>query len=183
MWLQRTDGELIKAIAKGEKEAFHSLYDRYKSEVLGLATRLMGDRAKGEDVFQTTWFKITQKAQSFAETGSARAWILTIARNEALSELRRNKRWKDDSDLDEIPDEKAIQADLTAEFWEQLQLDQLTNAMNELPEKQRVATILFYFERQSLNEVAANMNLQVSAIKALLFRARGALKRKLEASL
>lgn len=182
MWTLKSDQDLLKAIAEGDKHAFHALYDRHKSEVLGLSVRMMKDRAKGEDVFQTTWYKVTRSAHNYSAQGSVRSWILTIARNECISELRKNKKWADESHLDEIPDENAT-ADLSALYWESYRADLLKNAIEKLPDRQRVALLLFYFQNQSMQDIAESLSLQINAVKALLFRARSSLKFILEENL
>src|ERR1044071_4176228 len=79
------DGELLSAVARGDRQAYRALYQRYAPILLGLLSRILGDRGEAEDVLQEVFLQIWKKAGDFDERrGRALHWLATIARNRAL---------------------------------------------------------------------------------------------------
>lgn len=161
--------QLIKAIASGDSKSFESLLNLHQSAVYGLCFRLMGNAASAQDMAQETWMKVIRAAGQFDPRGSVRAWILTIAKNMCLNELRKHK-WEE-SNPEQIESYKSDE-DLEESLIQMQSLGLLKQAVDQLPERQRVALVLFMFEEKSMSELAVEMGLQVNAVKALLHRAR-----------
>lgn len=122
-----------------------------------------------EDMAQETWIRVVRAAGQFDPKGSVKSWILTIAKNVCLNELRKRK-WEetDDDKVAEFQDGQ----DLEENLIQMQRLELLKEAVDQLPERQRVALVLFMFEEKTLSELAVEMGLQVNAVKALLHRAR-----------
>lgn len=172
------DDELIRRIARGDSKAFESLLGRHKKSVYGLATHLMGSKAQGEEIAQETWIRVIRHAEAYAGRGSAKSWILTIARNLALNELRK-RQWEEElepNSAEKIPDGAVSFEDLLSSEEDARRVQ---TAMLELPDRQRVALVLFLSEDKSHSEIAVELDLQVNAVKALLMRARENLKKHL----
>lgn len=171
----RDDEALLRQIAKGDSKAFESLLRAHKRAVFGLAYHLTGSKMTAEDISQETWIRVVKNAESF-KGESARAWILTIARNLSLNELRRGK-WEA-----ELPpeDEGRLVSDAFS-FDELMQtesdLKRVQSALTRLPDRQRVALVLFLSEERTYAQIGAELELDVNAVKALLFRARENLKK------
>ena len=77
------DPHLIALTAAGDRRAFEHLTERHAAAVLRLATAVTDDPASAEDILQQTFLSAYRNAASFRGEGSARAWLLTIARNAA----------------------------------------------------------------------------------------------------
>ncbi len=82
---QIADLELVHAIARGDQEAFASLFDRYNSTLLGFLIRILNSKAEAEDVLQEVFVQVWQQAARYDETrGRVFTWMVTIARSRAL---------------------------------------------------------------------------------------------------
>ena len=83
-----TDEMLITRIARGDAAALESLYDRYAPAVLGIALKILGDRAAAEDVLQETFWQVWKNAVSY-QTGreSFAGWLFRLARSLSLERL------------------------------------------------------------------------------------------------
>ena len=76
---------LIHAVARGERQAFRSLYDATAPKLLGIALRILRDRARAEEVLQDVFLKVWRSAGSFSlDAGSPMTWLATITRNRAI---------------------------------------------------------------------------------------------------
>lgn len=174
-----SDHELMAKIAKGDKKAFHNLYNRYKTHVFGLAKRYLNQGALAEDIVQDVWMKVIDKSPEFKPEGSVKSWILMITRNMCLNELsKKSSQNEDDSKIDEV--EQTPAQEYSEEYWIQKKAEDVKLALEKLPDRQRSALILQFYEDLSLQEIAKVLELEVNAVKALLFRARKALEIEIE---
>jgi RNA polymerase sigma-70 factor (ECF subfamily) len=134
-----------------------------------------------EDICQETFYKAYRSIHSFRdEEATFSTWLYTIARNTVLSELRKSRNA-------EVYLEDTMQVPIAS--FERLPEQQLLRterellvrqAINNLPEKQRSALILREYEQMDYSEIATILDLTVSSVKSLLFRARQSIKSQLE---
>lgn len=170
------DTELLRLIAAGDERALESFYERYKRLVYSLALQVLGDRNAAEEVTLDVFLKVWQKAREFrADRATARTWLATIARHQAIDRLRRRQshgdqdmaRWAENA-LDALPDpvnaESAVQE---SEMRRQVQA-----ALAELPAPQRAVLLLAYFKGYSHSEIARLLGQPLGSVKT---RIRGAL--------
>jgi RNA polymerase sigma factor (sigma-70 family) len=176
---EKSDQELIKEIAKGSEKAFREIFERHKARVYGVCFYMLANRGIAEDISQETWLSLVEKAGDYQSTGSALGWILTVARNKCLNELRSRKKWQDiDSEVFEnIADPTA---DLDSLFENVRQEQVLQKAILELSDNQRVILIMFVQEEKSISEIAQAIGSNVGAVKVQLHRARETLKQIVE---
>jgi RNA polymerase sigma-70 factor (ECF subfamily) len=176
----RSDETLMAAIAAGDQFAFSRLVERHLSRTVGLATRLMGSRADGEEVAQEAFARVWSHASRWRPIGgggNARftTWLYRIVVNLAIDRKRRPVHAAMD-DVDEPVDESD---DGFAQIHRRQVSDAVTAAMMRLPERQRVALALCFFDEMSNIEAGKIMSLSVGAIESLLVRARRALRQEL----
>jgi DNA-directed RNA polymerase specialized sigma24 family protein len=89
---QRSDEQLVVAHRAGDSGALRVLIDRYKSELHGFLTRLVGNRTGADDVFQEAFLQVHLSADNFDEERRFKPWLYTIAANKGRDYLRRQKR-------------------------------------------------------------------------------------------
>lgn len=89
MLFNTTDDELMVRVASGDSRAFRGLFDRYGARLLGYCRRFMGSPTRGEDMAQDVWVKVVKAAPSYRGEGKFVSWLLSLARNTCLGELRR----------------------------------------------------------------------------------------------
>lgn len=87
-----SDEELASLASAGEREAFGALYQRHFQGVYDLVVRMVRDRDLAADVVQSAFIRAWENLQRKKVSGNVRAWLYTIARNNAIDELRRGKR-------------------------------------------------------------------------------------------
>ena len=155
-----SDEVLVTQVARGSSAALETLYDRHSATVLGLALRIVGERASAEDVLQETFWRVWKSAESFqAQRGSFTSWLFRIARNLAIDLYRRrNVRPQaltaDEggaSVLDQTPDPAM---DVASQAQLDLENQQVRSALSSLPGVQRQVIELAYFYGMTRQEIA-----------------------------
>ncbi|MEQ1934404.1 MAG: RNA polymerase sigma factor [Fimbriimonadaceae bacterium] len=169
-----TELELARLIGNGDAVAAETFARDHYPAVLRLASRLTGQREDAEDIAQETFLVARQKISTYRGGSSLRTWIHKIAFNE-YRQWRRKRRTLPLLDHDFAKSDPGISAFETGHV--------LINAMQNLPDKQREAFILFEVEQLSMNEVAHVLGVPSGTAKARVFYARQSLRHQLEGGL
>ena len=121
-------GELIRRMASDDRAALGELYERYRGQVYGLALAVLKNRSDAEDVMQSAFVRVWDKAGAYREGDDAGAWIMTVTRNLALDRLRGRKAMTDIADMAEtLPG-----GDDLSPALDRLLLDHLLTALDRL---------------------------------------------------
>lgn len=177
--------DLMIAFQRGDDAAFDRLIEVAKRDVFGLAYRYGLDEARADDIAQETFVRVWKSRASYQPTARFRSWLLRIAANLIVSESRTRRRARAVPIATEEGDGPAL-ADPKAEPpggpLERAELNaKIEQALDELPETQRIALVMNRFHDASYQEVATALSMSVEAVKSLLFRARQNLKERLKA--
>jgi RNA polymerase sigma-70 factor (ECF subfamily) len=175
------DDDLIDRSKAGDLASFNLLVERYQNDVYNLALRMTSSPHTAEDVAQDTFISAFRNIERFRE-GNFRAWLLRIASNASLDELRRRKR-KGGYSLDEMMDApdstfevqeegRGPEAEAEAKELEAL----IQSGLRTLPEDQRLAIVLRDIQGLSYEEVAEAMKSSVGTVKSRISRGRSRLR-------
>ncbi|MEI6091793.1 MAG: sigma-70 family RNA polymerase sigma factor [bacterium] len=179
----RTDEELMKLTAKGDRNAFGELYQRYSKRMLNFFHfNLKRDRYKAEDFLQDLFLKIIEKSSSFDAQKKFSTWIYTISVNMCKNEYRKNSIEK--SIFSDVQEEVMYIADGYLDLAKQdfIEKELLEKSINELDENRRQIIILRYFEGLQLSEIAEVLGCPLGTVKSSLFNTLKLLSKKLEFS-
>ncbi len=149
------DARLAERIRAGRTDALGELYDLYASSALGTALRVVKDREEAEDVVHDAFVAVWRKIDRFdPERGSLRGWLMTVVRNRAIDRVRARRP---KVDLDEA-DERSLLRTGPNPTWEaalaRTSASEVRAAIAVLPDEQRRALELAYFEGYTYREVA-----------------------------
>jgi RNA polymerase sigma-70 factor, ECF subfamily len=167
------DEVLLERIARGDMAAASTLVSRKLPRLLSLGRRMLNDPAEAEDVAQETLVRTWKQAATWVP-GKARidTWMHRVALNLCYDRLRRRKITVSPDDVELIDDTDGPSVQL-----EQAQTARaLQAALAQLPERQRTAITLNYFQDMSNIEAAATMGVSIEALESLLARARRTLR-------
>src|ERR1043165_5518797 len=143
------DVELISLIAQSQEEALNQLYDRYNRLVFSLALAIIDDRATAEEITLDVFMRVWQKAGTYrAEQAKVSTWLTHIARHHAIDVLRRRSVRPDQYAVaweDALPSSDLPQYDPQESTELSLQRERVQAALTQLPEDQKQALILAYF--------------------------------------
>ncbi|MGA8224825.1 MAG: sigma-70 family RNA polymerase sigma factor [Candidatus Acidiferrales bacterium] len=163
-----TDGALMERLAQRDSSALEALYDRYALPVYSLVLRILQQPASAEEIVQDVFLRLWRNAAQYrASRGLLGPWLFMLARNRALDHLRRKhekqRRREDSYDFD--------MSDSVATPNLELFLDcarcaeRVRACMDELPEPQRRAIELAYFEGMTQSEIAAALSKPLGTVK------------------
>ena len=157
----KDDAALIARIRAGEQGAMADLYDRYAGVVYGVALRVLTSTAAAEDVVQEVFLQLWRNPQAFnADRGRLAPWLAVIARNRAIDLLR--KRPPED-DIDELP--ISTGANLEDEASQKLVVDKVRGVLGGLPQDQRKALEMAFFEGMTHSEIAGKTGEPLGTVK------------------
>jgi RNA polymerase sigma-70 factor, ECF subfamily len=168
------DCELLDRLAANDEAAFRCLVERHIDRAYAIALRILGSPADAEDVVQDTFLKIwTRRGEWQQGRAKFSTWLYRVVTNRCI-DLRRRPRTED---VDAVPELADPQPDAVSAMQRSEVITMLEDAMNLLPEQQRIAVILSYHEDMSNAEVAEVMETTVAAVESLLKRGRQQLKK------
>ena len=171
-----SDEELMTAASEGDMEAFEELVRRHSDRAYRVALTFLGDEQKAEDLAQEAFLKILEAADSYRPTASFTTYLYRVVANACL-DYRKKKRPTSSAQL---PDREDHADGPPEELARRGRRDAVRRAINSLPERQRMALVLQYYEGLSYAETAEAMDCTESAVDSLLVRARRKMRRKLD---
>ena len=170
---RESDGELLSAIAAGDRRALEKLYLSHQRSLGRFLLRFTQCRENIEEIINDTFMVVWRSADDFRWESKVSSWIFGIAHRTALKSTRRQKYRSADRSLDEWR-VQTVDPVLEAETR-----DWVRNGLNRLPDEQRLTLELAYHMGYSLLEIANMTNAPVGTVKARMFLARQKLRQHL----
>jgi len=167
------DAELVARVAESDTDALAQLYDRYSQAIFSLCLRIVRDRPAAEELTQEVFVRLWRSAASF-EPGKGRVstWVLRIAHNLSLNEIRRRQSrpaiapdtdWEVESAR---LSDSSSEADPAMSAWLRERADGIRQALAQLPQAQRQAIELAFYGGLSQAEVAAALGDPLGTVKS-----------------
>lgn len=164
------DLALIGAITQRDSRALEMLYDRYSAMVYRMALRILKSPEQAEDIMQEVFWRVWRRSESFErERGRVAQWVLGIAHNLCIDELRRLRARPtpvyEDVDhpvIQQLMDERT---NVPASAWSSERRRVITEALGHLPQTQRQAIEMAFFGEMSHQEIATRLGRPLGTIK------------------
>jgi RNA polymerase sigma-70 factor (ECF subfamily) len=164
---------------QGDQDAFAVVYDATSSRVFGLIVRVIRDRDLAAEVSQEVYLDAWRQASAFdPQRGSVPGWLLTIAHRKAVDRVRsvtraqgRDQRYTDQEPLEAPPSSEPVVA--------RDEQRRIRTALTALPEAQRVALTLAYFDGFTHQQVSARLGVPLGTVKTRIRDGMHRLRRQL----
>jgi RNA polymerase sigma-70 factor (ECF subfamily) len=167
------DQHYINQVLKGDPYAFAALVDRYKNMVYTLTLRMIKSREEAEELSQDTFMKAYRSLDKFREESKFSTWLYKIAYNTCLDRIKKNKRQQYTIAIDEYTEQEfAALSNIFDAIEDKERKQMLQDCLDLLPGGDSFLLTLFYFEEQSVKEIAKITGDTSSHIKVKLFRSR-----------
>lgn len=177
-----SDGVLLRRSAKGDEEAFRTLYARHQGSLYRFALRMVGNAWAAEEIVQDVFLTVIRDPKKYDEgRGPFAAFVFGITRNRVLKHFDRAPR---ELELEDGSEEfsAALQDSRTPAQWaeEQQRLERVRAAVLQLPPEFREAVVLCELEELSYEEAAQRIGCPIGTVRSRLHRGRALLLAKLE---
>jgi len=182
-----TEPELVDGLISQNNKAIEYLVNIYQKNVIKTAYYFVANMEDAEDLSQEVFLEILKSISRYKKNASLYTWIYRITVNKSLDHLRRQKKRnifqtvgsfvRVSSDGIKRDDNKLAAMDTRHEDNENRKI--LDNAVNSLPENQKIAFILNKYEEMTYKEIAEIMDVSLSSVESLIHRAKLNLQKKL----
>jgi RNA polymerase sigma-70 factor (ECF subfamily) len=161
------DEDLMPLVDRREPSAFEVLYDRHGGAAFSLAYRMVGERAKAEDITQEAFLSLWRSGDRYDRArGSVRTWLLGIVRNRAIDVLRRDVAVAPTVTYDdEMATAQASEEDTNIEAVRREAARKVRGALSDLPADQLRVIELAYFGGLSHSEIAEVLRMPLGTVK------------------
>jgi len=183
-----SDAEIVEQLKQGSQLAFKRLVERHQKLVVNTCYGLVQNREDAEDIAQDVFIEVYRNIDSFRADSKISTWLYRIAVNRSLNYIRDNKKHKwfrsfedevtaKNKQLQQLESSKTEQPEYELENKQRAII--LQEAISSLPQNQKIAFTLSKYEELSYQEISQVMELSVSSVESLLFRAKKNLQKKL----
>lgn len=196
------EAQLVALVTQGDSRAFAELVQHHLPAIETYARRILVDESLAQDIAQDTLLVLWQRSAEFKpEKARLTTWLHRVAHNRCIDFLRRQKRETpiasneliarqegaantvcevsgEVSEIASLPLQASVISE--ASSASDARISSLDAALRQLPESQRTALVLTYYQNLSNREVATVINASTRAVESLLCRARSNLKKQLE---
>lgn len=163
----------MSAICSGDEQAMARLYDRYSSIVYSVALRVVGETGSAEDVLQEVFMQLWRNPAAFdSSRGSLGAWLAVISRNRAIDMVRKRRP---ETDIEDVI--VSVEPDLAEEAERSRALQKIRGTLNSMPQAQRSALEMAYFEGLTHSEISAKTGEPLGTIKTRIRAGLGTMRK------
>jgi RNA polymerase sigma-70 factor (ECF subfamily) len=161
-----SDAQLVTSIARYSEVALAEVYRRHGGAVYGLARRVLSDATEAEDVTQEVFLRLWNEPDRYDPArGSLRSFLLAQSHARAVDAVRSTSSRRQRESRDALRTARAAY-DLQHEIWDLALADQVGSAMDTLPEEERRAIELAYFDGHTYREVARLLQQPEGTVKS-----------------
>lgn len=182
------EAQLIKGIQQGDHKSFQILVETYQRMVVNTCLGIVHNKDDAEDLAQDVFLEIFRTAENFRGEAKLSTWLYRIAANRSLNLIRNNKRKRFFQSIEEtftgggnraseISENRGDQPDQN--ITDQQRSDLLHRAIDQLPEKQRIAFTLNKYEELPYQQIAEVMEISLASVESLIHRAKKNLQERL----
>jgi RNA polymerase sigma-70 factor, ECF subfamily len=177
---QRLDETLLESIAAGDKFAMQVLFQRHNVRVYRFVLRLIGNESLAEEIVGEVFLNVWRHAGTFEGRCQVATWLLSLARNKAISVLRRRSETHLDDDTAATIADPGDDAETVLDKKNRSRI--IRECLTRLSPSHREIIDLAYYHEKSVDEVAQIVGAPKSTVKTRMFYARSHLAKMLAAA-
>ena len=169
------DESLMSHVCRGDHQAFAALVERRTQMFFAAAYRVCGNAIEAEDIVQDAFLKLWSRPEAFDSEKGVKftTWFYRVVTNVGIDAMRKKKPMSNPDVIDFMADNGDLADKAMVHKQEQVALEV---AIQDLPERQKLALNLCFYEGLSNKEAAEILGVGVKALESLLMRAKRALK-------
>lgn len=165
-----SDEALVALIARRDKRALQLLFDRHNVRVYRFAHRFLNDETSAEDMVSEVFIEVWRRADRFERRSQVSTWLLAIARNKALSVLRRRATEELDEEVAEFIEDPSDNPEVAMQRKQRASV--LQDCLTHLPPAHREIVDLVYYHEKTIEEIVEIIDVPANTVKTRMFYAR-----------
>lgn len=169
--------QLVKKCLEKDSLAQKQLFDSFSRKMMGVCLRYTKDAEEAQDVLQIGFVKVFEKLHLFNSEGSLEGWIRKVVINCALDQIRKNKKFENNIDLDTVDYQLPSENE---NVLGQLSVNDLLKIIQAMPTGFRTVFNMYAIEGYSHQEIADQLNISINTSKSQYSRARVYLQKIIE---
>jgi RNA polymerase sigma-70 factor (ECF subfamily) len=174
------NSNIIDQLKKRDEKAFRQLVEEYQRMVFQTCMGIVHNADDADDVSQEVFIEVFNSIDHFRADSKISTWLYRIAVNKSLNHIRANKRKRLFQSLGFSNSPDVADTSIPIDAIENQQRKKIMDAaIDSLPENQRTAFVLHKIDDLSYKEIAEIMNVSLSSVESLIFRAKQNLQKKL----
>ena len=164
-----SDPALLKRVVRRDRKALEALYDRYSRQVYSLSLRMVENQSQAEEITQDVFMTVWSRGQTYhSERGPFSAWLMSVAHNRCIDELRKRRRRAryPTQDIDNLRVEPSGNSEEVADaVFNLLDREEITEALNKLPPPQKQVIVMAYFQGLTQSEISQALSTPLGTVK------------------
>jgi RNA polymerase sigma-70 factor, ECF subfamily len=186
---ERTDAEVMLAVAAGDEVAYSYLVTKYHRQIIHFLYRMVHNEAVAEELAQEVFLRVYRSRESYRAEAKFSTWLYRIATNLAVNHARDTKyeRTAPTLELDQpdaesgtLPEVAASDPNVEQTMLREERMAAIRAQVAALPERQRMAVLMHKYQEMDYRQIGDVLKLSESATKSLLFRAYQTLRERLK---
>jgi RNA polymerase sigma factor (sigma-70 family) len=176
---ERRNKELLKQIARGDEEAFATLYEETRKDIFAFALSILNNYHDAEDIMQEVFVKVKMQARACSDFENANGWLIKVTKNTALDFIRKKKKY--------VINEEIARGSLYSEEKSTVAVYSvfMSELFDELKDEERQIVVLHLISDLTHKTIAKALSLPLTTVKwryrkAILHLARISKKREWE---
>ena len=166
--------QLVKKCLEKDALAQKQLFEVYSRRMMGVCLRYSQDADEAQDILQMGFIKVFEKLDMYNQIGSLEGWIRKIIVNTALDNIRKNKKFMNNVEMDKVDYQLENYAENAVDS---LSAQDLLKVIQEMPPGFKAVFNLYVIEGYSHKEIAEELNISVNTSKSQFSRARAYLQK------
>lgn len=164
------DHDLLGLIAKGDQVALQELYVRFEVPLFRFLSRMLRNEALAEELVNETFLEIWRAAANFEGRSQPSSWMFGIARNKALSVMRKRSEYTLDDEMAEKISDDADTPEQAA--MKGSKAERIRQCLEKLKPNHREIVELVYYQEKTIKEVSDIIGIPENTVKTRMFHAR-----------
>lgn len=186
---ERSDADVMLAVAAGDEAAYNYLVTRYHRQIIHFLFRMVHNEAVAEELAQEVFLRVYRSRESYRAEAKFSTWLYRIATNLAVNHARDTKyeRTAPTLELDQpdpesgtLPEIAGSDPNVEQRLLREERMAAIRAHVAALPERQRMAVLMHKYQEMDYRQIGDVLKLSESATKSLLFRAYQTLRERLK---
>ncbi len=177
------DKDFVALLQKGDELSWRQFIDEYKNKLFRTALSYIPFTQEAEDLVQEVFLEVHRSIHKFRAESTLSTWLYRITVNKSINYLKQNKKYFANKPIEDyflLENQQQISGeDASTRLLQKEQRKIIQQAIDKLPSRQSSVFVLHKIDGKSYKEIAEILDISLSSVESLMFRARISLQKHL----